>query len=112
MTRRLMLGALGIGALWFTCRASHGVGKVEVRWRVIVYTEPDGVIELGWEPIKDDRPIAYIPSPRRWRDDMEEWARDRREEIFAGDPRADQPHELHVAGIRLNALSPKVALRG
>jgi|SoiMethySBSTD1v2_1073268.scaffolds.fasta_scaffold125262_3 hypothetical protein len=84
MTRRLMLGAVGIGALWFTCRESHGVGKVEVRWRLIIYTEPAGDIELVWEPQVGGSPrIAYIPSPRRWRDEMEDWARDRREEIFA-----------------------------
>ena len=84
MTRRLTLAALGLGALWFTCRETRGVGKVEVRYRVIRYTEPAGDLELGWEPLVGGKPpIAYVPSPRRWRAEMDEWARDRREEIFA-----------------------------
>jgi hypothetical protein len=77
-----VLGALGIGVLWFTCPRSARVGKVEVRYRVIRYTEPAGHIELGWEPLEGERPVAYVPSPRRWRADMPEWARDRRDNIF------------------------------
>jgi len=83
MTRRLALGAVGASSLSWACRRSRAVGKVEVRWRVIRYTEPDGeFIELGWEPITDKPPVAYVPSPRRWRAVMPDWAADRRDEIL------------------------------
>ena len=47
-------------------RESFG-GKVEVNFRVIRYREPACYLELTWEPIDCSAPIAYVPSPRRWR---------------------------------------------
>jgi hypothetical protein len=57
-------------------------GKVEVDYHVIRYTEPAGQIELDWEYSPDEPPVAYVPSARRWRATMPDWARDRRDEIF------------------------------
>lgn len=82
MTRRLALGAIGASLIWWTCSRSRAPGKVEVRYRVIRYTEPPGFIELGWEPLEGEPPVAYVPSPGRWRAQMPDWARDRRDEIF------------------------------
>jgi hypothetical protein len=62
-------------------RQSSG-GKVEVNFRVIRYREPGCYLELTWEPIDGSPPIAYVPSPRRWRAEMPECARDRRSDIF------------------------------
>ena len=62
-------------------RQSSG-GKVEVNFRVIRYREPGCYLELTWEPIDGSPPIAYVPSPRRWRVEMPECARDRRSDIF------------------------------
>jgi len=82
VTRRIALSALAVGSFWWTCRENRLAAKVEVKWRVIRYTEPAGVIELGWEPIKGEQPVAYVPSDRRWRDQMPDWACDRRDEIM------------------------------
>jgi hypothetical protein len=62
-------------------RQSSG-GKVEVNFRVIRYKEPACYLELTWEPIDRSPPIAYVPSPRRWRVEMPDCARDRRSDIF------------------------------
>ena len=83
MNRWIVFFALAIGSLWWSCRENRPAGKVEVNYRVIRYTESAGSIELGWEPIKGEQPIAYVPSHRRWRAEMPDWARDRREEIMA-----------------------------
>ena len=82
MTRRFVLGAAGVSLVWWRCSRIRATGKAKVKWRVIEYTEPDGVFDLYWEPIMGGQPIAYVPSPRRWREDMPEWAQDRRDEIF------------------------------
>jgi hypothetical protein len=82
MTRRFALSGLGIGVLWYACRRSFTSGKVEVRFRVIRYSEPAGFIELGWEPLEGQPPVAYAPSLRRWRAEMPDWARNRRDEIL------------------------------
>ena len=58
------------------------MAKVEVNFRVIRYREPACYLELTWEPIDRSAPIAYVPSPRRWRVEMPECARDRRSSIF------------------------------
>jgi len=83
ITRRFALGAAGFGLVWWTCSRTRGVGKVKVNFRIIRYTEADAFIELAWEPLEGKPPVAYVPSPRRWRAEMPDWARDRREEIFA-----------------------------
>jgi hypothetical protein len=82
--RRIILFALAISSLcWWTCRKATVAGKVKVNWRVIRYTEGDDFIELGWEPIEGEPPVAYVPSARRWRAEMPEWACDRRDAIMA-----------------------------
>lgn len=83
MTRRSLLAVLVIGSFWWTCPESRVAGKVEVNWRVIRYTEPLGFLELAWEPIKGEQPVAYVPSDRRWRAEMPDWACDRRDEIMS-----------------------------
>jgi hypothetical protein len=85
MTRRIVLAAAGVSSVWWMCGRSRGGGKVEVKFRVIRYWESseDDPIELGWEPIIGDRPVAYLPSHRRWQAEMPEWARNRRDEIMA-----------------------------
>jgi hypothetical protein len=52
MNRRVLLYAVVIGSLWWTCHRSREVGKVEVNFRVIRYTESVGFIELAWEPLQ------------------------------------------------------------
>jgi hypothetical protein len=83
MTRRLALSAIGVSLGWWMCSRSRAPGKVKVNYRVIRYTESDSFIELAWEPLVGKPPVAYVPSPRRWRAEMPDWARDRRDEIFS-----------------------------
>jgi len=83
MKRRIVFFVLAISSLgWWTCRKATVAGKVTVNFRVIRYTEADDFIELGWEPIEGGPPVAYVPSPRRWREEMPEWASDRRDAIM------------------------------
>jgi hypothetical protein len=82
MTRRVLLAAAGVSSVWWMCSRSRAGGRVEVNFRVIRYWESDDFIQLAWEPIIGKRPVAYVPSLRRWREEMPEWARDRRDEIF------------------------------
>jgi hypothetical protein len=73
---------LGVALTMALCHSRRPKGKVEVGFRVIRYTEPAGQIQLGWEYFPDEPPVAYVPSARRWRAEMPDWARDRRDEIF------------------------------
>ena len=82
MTRRFAVGVIGVGLAGFICSRRRTAGTVKVGFRYIRYTEPEGYFELAWEPIRDADPIAYVPSPRRWREEMPEWAAERRDEIF------------------------------
>ena len=82
MSRRVVLVALAISSLGCTGRAARVAGKVEVDYRIIRYAESAGFIELGWEPLQGERPVAYVPSDRRWRAEMADWARDRRDGIM------------------------------
>jgi len=90
LNRRTLLRALAVSALGFACRR-RPPGKVEVSFRVIRYAEPAGTIALGWEYFPEPPLVAYVPSPRRWRAQMPEWARFRRDEIFPEIQRQTRP---------------------
>ena len=79
---RFAVFLFGIALIAAVCHDRRPRGKVDVGFRVIRYTEPTGQIQLGWEYFLDEPPVAYVPTARRWRATMPEWARDRRDEVF------------------------------
>lgn len=58
---------------------------VHVSFKYIRYSEGDRHIVIDREPSGDDATpaIVWFPSPKRWRESVSDWARERRGEILA-----------------------------
>jgi ribose 5-phosphate isomerase B len=53
-----------------------------IAFRYIKYIEGDHFLELKMDPGLKRPSIVHVPSSERWQREMEDWARDRREEII------------------------------
>ena len=60
--------------------------RIHASWRFIRYEEGADSLVLTVEPImglSETEAIIYVPTAERWKREMPEWARERREEILA-----------------------------
>jgi hypothetical protein len=63
------------------CFGRDGKPRIVVEARVLKYFEGENVLEFQIDWFPDGR-VVYVPKLARWREEMPEWAKERRGEIF------------------------------
>ena len=56
---------------------------VHIGFRYIRYMEGFNKLELSVEPLTKDPSVIFVPSDEKWKTEMPDWAKERREEILS-----------------------------